>query len=58
LRQAPDRSFNGREKVVEENGPFSLTFCQIVFLRLPHRSVVAGRFERVLVAVVFPPCVK
>lgn len=29
-RHAPDWSFNGREKVVEKNGPFSLTFCQIV----------------------------
>jgi hypothetical protein len=33
---------NGREKVVEKNGPFSLTFCQIVALMLPHRSVFAG----------------
>jgi hypothetical protein len=34
---------NGREKVVTKNGPFSLTFCQIVAWILPHRSVVAGR---------------
>jgi hypothetical protein len=33
---------NGREKVVEKNGPFSLTFCQIVALMLPHRSLFAG----------------
>src|SRR5574337_479554 len=33
----------GREKVVEKNRPFSLTFCRIVALMLPHRSVVTGR---------------
>jgi len=33
---------NGREKVVAKNGPFSLTFCQMVALMLPHRSVFAG----------------
>ncbi len=37
------------------NGPFSLTSCQMVALVLPHRSVVAGRFDEVLVAMVFPP---
>jgi hypothetical protein len=42
LRHAPDWSLNGREKVVEKNGPFSLTFCQIVALMLPHRSRFAG----------------
>jgi hypothetical protein len=36
---------DGREKVVAKNGPFSLTFCQIVTLMLPHRSVVAGRLD-------------
>jgi hypothetical protein len=33
---------NGREKIVEKNGPFSPTFCQIVGLMLPHRSVFTG----------------
>jgi hypothetical protein len=40
---------------VAKNGPFSLTFCQIVALMLPHRSVVAGRLDELLVAMVFPP---
>ncbi|MDR4469870.1 MAG: hypothetical protein MRJ68_16495 [Nitrospira sp.] len=48
---------NGREKVVAKNGPFSLVFCQIVALMFPHRSVVAGRLDWWLVAVVCPPCV-
>jgi hypothetical protein len=30
---------NGREKVFAKNGPFSLAFCQMVALMLPHRSV-------------------
>ena len=38
----PGLTLNGREKVVEKNGPFSLTFFQIVALMLPHRSVVTG----------------
>jgi hypothetical protein len=29
-------------EVVEKNGPFSLLFCQIVALMLPHRNVFAG----------------
>src|SRR5215475_74120 len=37
LRQVPDWSLNEREKVVAKNGPFSLTFYQIVALILPHR---------------------
>jgi hypothetical protein len=49
---------NGREKVVAKNGLFSLTFCQIVALMLPHHSVVAGRLDELLVAMVFPPRVK
>ena len=53
LRHAPDWSLNGREKVVEKNGPFSLVFSQIVALMLPHRSVFAGCL---LVAILFPPC--
>src|SRR5262249_17648537 len=53
LRQAPDRSLNGREKVVAKNDPFSLTFCQIVALMLPHRSVWVGFL--LLVAILFPP---
>ncbi len=44
---------NGREKVVVKNGPFSLIFCQTVALMLPHRSVVAGRLDEVLVAILF-----
>lgn len=35
FRHMPDRSFNGREKVVEKIGSFSLTFCQIVALMFP-----------------------
>ena len=35
--------------------PFSLTFCQIVALMLPHRSVFAGLL---LVAILFPPLLK
>jgi hypothetical protein len=50
-RHAPDWSLSGREKVVEKNGPFSLLFCQIVALMLPHRSVFAGCL---LVAILFP----
>lgn len=50
LRQAPDSSLNGRKKVVAKTGPVSLTFCQIVALMLPHRSVVAGRLVCWLVA--------
>jgi hypothetical protein len=47
---------NGREKVVEKNGPFSLTLCQIVaYLMFPHRSVFAGLL---LVAILFPPLLK
>ena len=42
----------GREKVVAKNGLFSLTFCQIVVLMLPHRSLFAGCS---LVAILFPP---
>ena len=42
LRHAPDWSLNGREEVVEKNGPFSLRFSQIVALMLPHRSRFAG----------------
>ena len=45
-------------EVVAKNGPFSLTFCQIVALMFPHRSVVAGRLDELVVAMVFPPCVK
>ena len=37
---------NGQEKVVEKNGSFSLTFCQIVALMLPYRSVLAGLLLR------------
>jgi hypothetical protein len=48
-------SLNGREKVVAKNGPFSLTFCQIVALMLLHRSVFAGCL---LVAILFPPFVE
>jgi hypothetical protein len=51
-RHAPDRSLNGQENVVAKNGPFSLTFCQIVALMLRHRSVLAGLL---LVAILFPP---
>jgi hypothetical protein len=51
LRQAPDWSLNGRAKLVAKNGPFSLTFCQIVALILPQRSVLVG----LLVAILFPP---
>jgi hypothetical protein len=46
-----------REKVVAKNGPFSLMFCQIVALMFPHRSVVAGRLDELLVTMVLPPCV-
>jgi hypothetical protein len=49
---------NGREKVVAKNGHFSLTFCQMVALMLPHRSVVAGRLDKLLVAILFPPLLK
>lgn len=33
--------------------PFSLLFCQMVALMLPHRSWLAGLL---LVAILFPPC--
>ena len=33
-----------------------LSFCQIDALMLPHRSVVAGRSDEVLVAMMVPPC--
>ena len=46
---------NGREKVVEKKGPFSLMFSQIVALMFPHRSVFAGLL---LVAIFFPPLLK
>jgi hypothetical protein len=46
---------NGQEKVVAKNDPFSLAFYQIVALMFPHRSVVAGRLEVLLVAMGFPP---
>ena len=42
-------------KVVEKNGPFSLTICQMVALMLPHRSVFAGCL---LVAILVPPWLK
>jgi len=42
-----------REGRCEER--FSLTFCQIVALMLPHRSVFAGLL---LVAILFPPLLK
>jgi hypothetical protein len=35
LRQTPDWSLNGREKIVEKNGPFGPLFCQIVALMWP-----------------------
>jgi hypothetical protein len=57
LRQAPEWSLNGREKVVAKNGPFSLAFYQIVALMLPQRSVLAGRLDELVVATVFPPYV-
>jgi hypothetical protein len=38
-----------------KNGPFSLTFCQIVALMLPHRSQFEGLL---LVAILFPPLLK
>nr|WP_281722463.1 hypothetical protein [Nitrosomonas nitrosa] len=53
LRHSPARSLNGRKKVVAKNGPFSLTFCQIVASMLPQCSVVAGRFDELLVAMVY-----
>jgi hypothetical protein len=43
------------EKGRGEKGPFSLTFCQIVAWMLPHRRVVAGRLDELLVAMMFPP---
>jgi hypothetical protein len=46
---------NGREKVMAKKGPFSLAFCQIAALMLPHRSVFAGLL---LVAILFPPLLK
>lgn len=44
-------------KVVAKNGPFSLTFCQIIASMLPHRNVVAGRLDELLVVILFLPCV-
>jgi hypothetical protein len=44
LRQAPNWSLNGLEKVVAKNGPFSLSFCQIVAL-----IAAAKRVSRFLV---------
>jgi len=41
--------------VVEKNGPFSLTFCQIVALMRAVSRVVAGWL---LVAILFPPLLK
>ncbi|QPD02294.1 MAG: hypothetical protein Nkreftii_000068 [Candidatus Nitrospira kreftii] len=41
-----------------ESGLFSLTFCQIVALMFPHRDVVAGRLDELLVAMVSPPLVE
>jgi hypothetical protein len=52
--QASDWSLNGLEVVVAKIGPFSLTFCQIVGLMSPHRSLVAGRFDECLVAMAYP----
>jgi len=49
------RRYCGRENVVEKKSPFSLTFCQIVALMLPHRSLFAGLL---LVAILFPPLLK
>lgn len=45
---------DGRETVVVKHGPFSLMFSQIVALMLPHRSVVAGRFDGLSVAILSP----
>ncbi len=39
-----------------ENRLFPLTFCQIVALMLPHHSVVAGRSDDVVVAILFLLC--
>jgi hypothetical protein len=39
-------------KTCAKNGPFSLTFCQMVTLMLPHRSRFAGLL---LVVILFPP---
>jgi hypothetical protein len=46
---------NGQEKVVAKNDPFSLAFYQIVALMFPHRSVVAGCLDELLLAISFPP---
>ncbi len=35
----------------------TITFCQIVVFMFPHRSVVAGRLDCWLVAMVISPCV-
>ena len=40
------------EKVVAKNGPFSVTFFQIVALILPHHSAFA---PCLLVGILFPP---
>ena len=45
FRHSPDWSLTGHEKVVAKNGPFSLTFCQVVTLMFPHHSVVSGRLD-------------
>jgi len=50
---SPARSLNSTGKCLEKSGPFSLTFCQIVALMFPHRSVVAGRLDEWLVAICF-----
>jgi len=44
--------------VVAKNSPFLLTFFQIAASMLPHRSVVAGRLDELLVTMLFPSCVK
>ena len=41
------------ENVATKKGPFSLSFCQIVALMFPHRSVFVGLL---LPAILFPPC--
>lgn len=45
------------KNVVAKNRPFSLTFFQIVALMFPHRNLVAGRLDEVLVAMMFLFCV-
>ncbi len=58
LHLAPGWSLHGRGKVVAKSGPFPLTFCHIVALMFPHRNVVDGRLDELLVAILFSPCVK